>query len=143
MLHLQASADAALSSKLVRPATRGGRALPLPWFAHQFQIFASRIRGIASGVSAMTAHSMLFILVKLYVKLETIFTTANMFLIYALVAVVGTFYLHFQLPETENKSLEEIEKSFQRRKDNDTVELRANGGTKEHEYPSDALPNWN
>ncbi|KAK7603446.1 hypothetical protein V9T40_003445 [Parthenolecanium corni] len=76
------------------------------------EIYPQQIRGLACGVSLSTAHAMLFILVKLYLGLESLLGISSLFLIYAAVGVIGTVYLQYQLPETENKSLEEIGRTF-------------------------------
>lgn len=55
----------------------------------------------------------MFITMKTYFTLEKLLNTYNLFYIYAIVGIFGTVYLYIRLPETENKSLEEIEQHFQ------------------------------
>lgn len=71
---------------------------------------------MASGISATTGYIMIFALTKTYFDMEKLFEMPNLFFFYAIIGIAGTMYLYYSLPETENKTLEEIEKVFQSRK---------------------------
>lgn len=71
---------------------------------------------MASGISATTGYIMIFVLVKTFFNLEKLFDLPYLFFFYAIIGALGTVYLYFSLPETENKTLEEIENGFRNKK---------------------------
>ncbi|CAG9570296.1 unnamed protein product [Danaus chrysippus] len=89
--------------------------VPLPWMMCG-ELFPTRVRGLGSGISSATTFVSFFIVVKtapgMMSNLGEVFT----FLIYGIVALVGTGILYFVLPETKGKSLQEIEDKFKSNK---------------------------
>lgn len=71
-----------------------------------------RGRGVAGGVSAACGYSFIFIVTKSYINLEHWFGLWGALLVYAVVGLWGVIYLYFCLPETEGKTLAEIEPYF-------------------------------
>lgn len=49
---------------------------------------------------------------KFYLDLETFTGFYNTFVLFGFIGLIGLVYLHFQLPETENKTLNEISEHF-------------------------------
>lgn len=71
-----------------------------------------RSRGIATGLAAALSYVIFFIASKTNYNLEANFHLSGTFAFYATFGIVGTFYLYFFLPETEKKSLVEIESFY-------------------------------
>ncbi|KAJ0172277.1 hypothetical protein K1T71_012250 [Dendrolimus kikuchii] len=82
--------------------------LGIPWVLLS-EVFPFRSRGIATGLAAALSYVIFFIASKTNYNFENIFTLSGTFAIYGIFGLVGTFYLYLFLPETENKSLVEIE----------------------------------
>ncbi|KPJ15993.1 Facilitated trehalose transporter Tret1, partial [Papilio machaon] len=68
-----------------------------------------RSRGMATGMAAACNYVIVFLATKTNYNLEASFHISGTFAIYAILAFIGTMYLYLYLPETENKSLAEIE----------------------------------
>ncbi|XP_041983518.1 facilitated trehalose transporter Tret1-2 homolog [Aricia agestis] len=85
--------------------------VPLPWMMCG-ELFPTHVKGFGSGISSATTFVSFFIVVKtapgMMMNLGEVFT----FLIYGIIALVGTIILYFILPETKGKSLQEIEEKF-------------------------------
>ncbi len=77
-----------------------------------FLILPSRIRGIAGGITGTFAHILVSVLTQTYLFVQEAITVTNVFFLYAGISFVCCIYLYFSLPETENKSLQEIEEYF-------------------------------
>lgn len=75
-----------------------------------------RGRGIAGGVSAAFGYTFIFIVTKSFINLNHWFNLYGALLVYAFVGVLGIVYLYFCLPETEGKTLQDIEPYFQKKK---------------------------
>lgn len=54
----------------------------------------------------------MFILTKLYISIEFFLTVGYAMITFSSIGVVGFVYLYYYLPETENKTLLEIEDYF-------------------------------
>lgn len=64
---------------------------------------------MATGWAAALAYIIFFVSTKTNYNLEATFHLSGTFAIYAAFGLVGAIYLYFFLPETENKSLVQIE----------------------------------
>lgn len=71
-----------------------------------------RTRGLATGLAAAINYIMAFITIKLYYNLETSLSITGVSLFYCVVATSGLILMYNILPETENRSLEDIETHF-------------------------------
>lgn len=71
-----------------------------------------RGRGIASGLTAALAFLMTFIFTKSFLTMQAWCTLPGLFIVYGAITLIGTLYLYACMPETENKTLQEIEKFF-------------------------------
>ncbi|XP_023948769.2 facilitated trehalose transporter Tret1-like [Bicyclus anynana] len=85
--------------------------LGIPWVLLG-EIFPFRSRASAQGISAASNYAFSFIGAKTFIDLETNFMIWGAFAVYAVFGFLGTIYLYFFLPETEGKSLQEIEDMY-------------------------------
>ena len=81
---------------------------PVTWVVIS-EIFPNRIRGTAISVAVSALWIACFILTYTFPILEKTIGTGNTFWLYAAICVVGFIFIFFKLPETKNKSLEQIE----------------------------------
>lgn len=83
----------------------------IPWMCLS-EIFPFSVRGPATGITAASSYLFGFVTTKTYLGLETGLSMAGTFLFYGLLGSVG-FGLHYVIfPETEGRTLEEIEEYF-------------------------------
>lgn len=85
--------------------------VPLPW-AMNGELFPLAVREYGSGISSCVAFIAFFVVVKTSPIFFTQIGTYGTFSLYACVAFVGTAFLCAFLPETKNKTLQEIEDYF-------------------------------
>ncbi|XP_052752916.1 facilitated trehalose transporter Tret1-2 homolog [Galleria mellonella] len=90
--------------------------VPLPWIMCG-EVFPTRVRGLGSGISSATTFAAFFAVVKTAPGMMTHLGEVTTFLIYGIIAFVGTGLMYFILPETKGKSLQEIEEKFKSKKD--------------------------
>lgn len=55
---------------------------------------------------------MTFVLTKSFLETQAWFTLPGVFIVYGAITLIGTLYLYACMPETENKTLQEIEQFF-------------------------------
>lgn len=77
-----------------------------------YVIFVLRSRGIATGITAAGCYVMAFIASKTYYNLESFLSLAGVSMLYASIGVFGLVVGYFIIPETENRTLEDIELHF-------------------------------
>ncbi|PSN31571.1 hypothetical protein C0J52_20809 [Blattella germanica] len=87
----------------------------IPWLLVA-ECFPYRTRGIGSGMAAASYYVMIFLAINTYLTMEHNLQLYGTFWSYGAISVVGFVYLYFQLPETEGKTLEEIEQIFAAKK---------------------------
>lgn len=75
-----------------------------------------RTRGMASGLTAAINYTMFFISIKTYYDLETSISLFGVICLYGVIGIFGTIFVYIFLPETEGKTLEEIEEHFSNNK---------------------------
>lgn len=85
--------------------------MPVPWMLVS-EIFPYKTRGTASGIVAALNYVMSFISTKTYFNLERTLSLNGTILLYGCIGVIGFFYIYFFIPETERRSLEDIEIHF-------------------------------
>jgi len=71
-----------------------------------------RSRGVAAGSCAALSYLLMFILTKSYLIVEINLTLEYTMLLFGGIGIFGLVYLYFYLPETEKKTLLEIEEYF-------------------------------
>ena len=84
---------------------------PVTWVVIS-EIFPNRIRGTAMSVSVFFLWLACFVLTYTFPILKESFGAGNTFWIYAVICVGGLFLVHFRLPETKGRSLEQIEREL-------------------------------
>uniref|UniRef100_A0A023F846 Putative transporter major facilitator superfamily n=2 Tax=Triatoma infestans TaxID=30076 RepID=A0A023F846_TRIIF len=89
--------------------------LTLPW-AMIGEVYPAQVRGIASGATTCITYIVSFIVVKLYPKMLKTLNKHGVFYFYGAMALLGTIFVFFFLPETQGKTLAEIEQQFAKRK---------------------------
>lgn len=71
-----------------------------------------RTRGLASGIAAAINYTLGFITTKTYYNLETALSMPGIAMFYCAIATLGLVLMFNIMPETENRSLEDIELHF-------------------------------
>ena len=84
---------------------------PLPWVL-QGEMLQQVTRGFSSGLASSFNFICFFIVVKTFVELSETLEVFGVFMCYGLISLIGTVVLYFILPETRNKTLQQIEESF-------------------------------
>ncbi|XP_047537722.1 facilitated trehalose transporter Tret1-like [Vanessa atalanta] len=82
--------------------------LGIPWILLS-EMFPFRSRGMATGLAAALSYVIFFLGSKTNYNLEANFHMHGTFAIYAIIGFIGAIFLYFFLPETERKTLVEIE----------------------------------
>lgn len=80
--------------------------------AHSSFVFLHRVRGLAAGLTAAINYGLSFIATKTYYDLETWLSMPGMILLNCIINIVGFILMFKILPETENRTLEDIEMHF-------------------------------
>lgn len=68
-----------------------------------------RGRGAATAISASMNYIFGFLVTKTFFIMKDALTLAGTFFFYGLISLLGFVYLYFLLPETEGKTLQDIE----------------------------------
>ena len=84
---------------------------PVTWVVIS-EIFPNRIRGAAMSVAVCALWIACFILTYTFPLLNAKFGAAGTFWLYAVICVLGFIFILAKLPETKNKSLEQIEREL-------------------------------
>jgi MFS family permease len=84
---------------------------PVTWVVIS-EIFPNRIRGAAMAVAVAALWLACFLLTYAFPLLNAKLGAAGTFWLYAGICVAGFVFIFFKLPETKNKSLEEIERDL-------------------------------
>jgi sugar porter (SP) family MFS transporter len=84
---------------------------PVTWVVIS-EIFPNRIRAGAVSIAVTALWIACFILTYTFPLLNAALSTAGVFFVYASICVAGLVYLFLRLPETRNRTLEEIETSL-------------------------------
>lgn len=86
---------------------------PLPWTINA-EIYPSWARSTGSGIAALTAWICNLLMAGTFLSMIELLGSFGVFYMIAAVAFIGSVFCIFFLPETKNKTLEEIEKLFER-----------------------------
>ncbi len=84
---------------------------PVTWVVIS-EIFPNRIRGAAIAVAVMSLWIACFILTYTFPILDRHLGTAGTFWLYSGICLAGFIFIFFKLPETKNKTLEQIEREL-------------------------------
>ncbi|KAL1122213.1 hypothetical protein AAG570_003618 [Ranatra chinensis] len=85
--------------------------LILPW-SMLGEVFPLNVKGLAAGIATCFGFLFSFAAVKLYPYLRLGLGVSGMFFFFGTMAVFGTIFVVFFLPETKGKTLEEIVEGF-------------------------------
>ncbi|KAK6644733.1 hypothetical protein RUM43_001002 [Polyplax serrata] len=85
--------------------------LTLPW-AMIGEVFPPEVRGFAAGLTTCMAYIFNFIVVKVYPDMVDAMTEYGVFFFYGSFSLLGTIFVIAFLPETQGKTLAEIEEYF-------------------------------
>ncbi|KAJ8984177.1 hypothetical protein NQ317_017830 [Molorchus minor] len=89
--------------------------LPIPWVMVG-EMFPLEVRPIMSGVVICLAQTFIFICVKIYNDMIEFLNFSGTLLVFVSASILSIVFCKFVLPETKDKSLEEIEESFRKDK---------------------------
>jgi SP family sugar porter-like MFS transporter len=84
---------------------------PVVWVVIS-EIFPTRVRGMAIGISTFFLWTACFVLTYTFPLLNSALKASGTFWLYGIICVFGYVYIYKNLPETKGKSLEEIEKEL-------------------------------
>lgn len=85
--------------------------MPLPW-CMTGELFPLPFRGLGSGISAAFNFIVFFAVIQTGPSLLTSIGPEGSYLIYGAVALFGAVFLYISLPETKNRTLQQIEDGF-------------------------------
>lgn len=83
----------------------------IPWLLCG-ELFPKKFRGLGSGLTSSFGFMCLFVVIKTMPAMIELIKFEGTFAIYGSVALIGTSALYFVLPETKNKTLQEIQISL-------------------------------
>lgn len=81
------------------------------------EIYPQKIRGFASGITICAAYTMCFIIIKLYPLMVEHLGSIFTFIFFGSMSLVSIAYVYWFLPETNGKTLQEIEELFIKKND--------------------------
>ncbi len=84
---------------------------PVTWVILS-EIFPNRIRGLAMSAATVALWSASFLLTYTFPVLNDLLNASGTFWFYALICLAGFVFIFKNLPETKNKSLEELEQEL-------------------------------
>jgi len=88
---------------------------PVPWLVNS-EIYPTHVRGLANGVATTVNWASNLLVSMTFLSYIQLVTTAGAFWTFAAVGVVAWLFFFFKLPETKEKTIEEIQHSLQGRK---------------------------
>ncbi|XP_014287869.1 uncharacterized protein [Halyomorpha halys] len=105
--------------------------LTLPW-SMIGEVYPVQIRGVGSGFTTCMTYVFSFFTIKLYPTMIFYMQKHGVFYFYGTMALLGTIFVYFFLPETQGKTLAEIENIFtrKRKRQHDIEEEEALSSTK-------------
>jgi facilitated trehalose transporter len=84
---------------------------PIPWLM-MGEILPARVRGTAASVATAFNWTCTFIVTKTFIDLIRVAGTHGAFWIFGAICIVAMVFVRFCVPETQGRSLEDIEKSL-------------------------------
>ncbi|XP_039278504.1 facilitated trehalose transporter Tret1-2 homolog isoform X2 [Nilaparvata lugens] len=110
--------------------------LTLPW-AMIGEVYPAEVRGVASGFTTCVAYIASFITVKAYPIVLDVLHQSGVFFVFGITALAGTIFVYMFLPETQGKSLREVEAYFTKtgKNKNTPVDLETDGMVSSNRKP--------
>jgi len=84
---------------------------PIPWLM-MGEVFPARIRGAAASLATAFNWACTFLVTKTFMDLQMSLGAHGAFWLFACICVASVFFIIFFVPETQGKTLEEIENMF-------------------------------
>jgi len=84
---------------------------PVTWVVIS-EIFPTRIRAMAMAVSTFALWAACFVLTYTFPLLNNLLGSSGTFWLYGVICLGGFFFIKMNLPETKEKTLEEIEREI-------------------------------
>lgn len=81
---------------------------PIPWMMPS-EIFTSDIKGVAGSFVGSFNWLLAFFITKFYLDIEHVIGQDSSFYIFSVISLIGSLFVHFILPETKGKTIEEIQ----------------------------------
>ncbi|KAF2900528.1 hypothetical protein ILUMI_05660 [Ignelater luminosus] len=81
---------------------------PVPWMI-MGELFAPEIKGVASGLAVTTNWILVFLVTFSFPIMNSSLGGHITFYLFAIIMVIGTFFVYTYIPETRGKSLQEIQ----------------------------------
>ncbi|XP_050533260.1 facilitated trehalose transporter Tret1-like [Daktulosphaira vitifoliae] len=94
--------------------------IAVPWMVIS-EIYPNNVRSVATGISSAFSYILMFLWAKSYLSIEEFLSLEYTMILFGSIGIIGIFYLYFNLPETENKTLMEIEDYFISKKKNHSI----------------------
>ncbi|VVC39586.1 Sugar transporter, conserved site,Major facilitator superfamily domain,Major facilitator, sugar [Cinara cedri] len=88
--------------------------VPVMWILYG-ELYPMKTKNMGAGISSAMFFITCFLMTKFYRNFETLVGFYNTFIIFGVLGVVGFIYIYYKLPETENKTLNEISANFKRK----------------------------
>ena len=94
-----------------------------PYIVLGLQVFPATLRGLGGGATSAVAFLFFFAVVKTGPQMFDCLKPQGAFALYGVVALLGAVFLYAFLPETKNRTLQEIEDDMERRHRKGSVAL--------------------
>lgn len=86
-------------------------------FAMAPEMFQDSIRGTASGLSSCIAYIFSFAIIKIYPNMIALMKSYGVFTFYGVMALIGTLFIIYYLPETKDRSFQDIQNFYENKKE--------------------------
>ncbi|XP_076656405.1 facilitated trehalose transporter Tret1-like [Halictus rubicundus] len=93
---------------------------PLPWVLCG-ELFSSKCRGLASGLCLGCFFLSFFIVIQFLPAMMETLQAHGSFAVFGVITLLGTTFLYYTLPETKDRTLQDIEESFYRKVDSSNL----------------------
>ncbi|XP_011700259.1 PREDICTED: facilitated trehalose transporter Tret1-like, partial [Wasmannia auropunctata] len=88
--------------------------IPLPWLICG-ELFSRKYRGLGSGITSSFNFMCFFVVIKTMPLMMKNIKPEGTFAVYGFLTLIGCSILYFVLPETKDKTLQEIQKYFDKK----------------------------
>jgi SP family facilitated glucose transporter-like MFS transporter 8 len=73
-----------------------------------------RVRGLGAGLASALSYILVFLMTKFYTDVGPYLGLGGTVIVYGVIGILCLIFLYYRLPETEGKSLVEVERFFNR-----------------------------
>lgn len=82
-------------------------------YVMQAELFPVNVKAVASSAATMLACILGFLVTKCYQNVKELFGHYTVFWFFALIGYIGVFFIYFFVPETKDKTLEEVQDNME------------------------------